>query len=80
MEFTKSDILEVGMTVTLRNVDDSFLNVLKSILTLRKEIQIDTEYESPNELTEKVIRESEEDKNLSPVYSSTKEFMAALNA
>ncbi len=68
------------MTVTLRNVDDSFLNILKSILILKNEIQMETEYDSPNELTEKVLKESEEGKNLSQVYTSTKDFMAALNA
>ena len=37
-------------------------------------------FEEPNELTEKVLKESEAGKNLSPVYKSTSDFMAALNA
>ena len=68
------------MTVTLRNVDEQFLNILESILPLRKDIQIFTEYDEPNELTEKVMADSENGKNLSPVYTSTSDFMAALNA
>ncbi len=68
------------MTVTLRNVDSQFLNILESILQLKKEIQIDTSYDEPNELTEKVLRDSETGKNLSPIYKTTEDFMAALNA
>ncbi len=68
------------MTVTLRNVDYQFLNILESILPLRKDIQITTDYEEPNELTEKVLRDSEQGKNVSPVFTSTSDFMAALNA
>lgn len=68
------------MTVTLRNVDYQFLNILESLLPLKREIQIDTEYDQPNELTEAVIRDSEKGKNLSPIYTSTSDFMAALNA
>lgn len=68
------------MTVTLRNVDYQFLNILESILPLRKDIQISTEYDEPNELTAKVLRDSEAGKNLSPVFTSTSDFMAALNA
>lgn len=68
------------MTVTLRNVDYQFLNIIESILALRKDIQIDTEYDEPNELTSKVMQDSENGKNLSPVYTSTSDFMAALNA
>ena len=30
------------MTVTLRNVDYEFLNIIESIFTLRKDIQIST--------------------------------------
>ena len=68
------------MTVTLRNVDYQFLNIIESILPLRKDIQISTTYDEPNELTEKVMRDSEAGKNLSPVFTSTSDFMAALNA
>ena len=68
------------MTVTLRNVDFQFLSILESLLQLKKEIQIDTTYDEPNELTDKVLRDSEAGKNLSPVYTSTEDFMAALNA
>ena len=68
------------MTVTLKNVDYQFLNVLESILTLRNDIQISTEYDEPNELTEKVMRDSDAGKNLSPVFTSTSDFIVALNA
>lgn len=68
------------MTVILRNVDYQFLNIIESILPLRQEVQIETEYEEPNELTEKVMKDSENGKNLSPVFNSTSDFMAALNA
>ena len=68
------------MTVTLRNVDYQFLNILEGILSQRKDIQITTKYDEPNELTTKVLRDSEAGKNLSPVFTSTKDFMAALNA
>ncbi len=68
------------MTVTLRNVDYQFLNILESLLPLKKDIQIDTEYDEPNELTIKVLQDSENGKNLSSVFTSTNDFMAALNA
>ena len=68
------------MTVTLRNVDYQFLNILESILPLKKDIQIETEYDEPNELTTKVMQDSGNGKNLSPVFTSTSDFMAALNA
>ena len=68
------------MTVTLRNVDSQFLNVIESLLTLRQNIQIETEDETPNKLTQKVISDSEKGLNLSPVYTSTSDFMADLNA
>lgn len=68
------------MTVILRNVDYQFLNIIESILPLRQDVQIETEYEEPNELTEKVMQDTENGKNLSPVFNSTSDFMAALNA
>lgn len=68
------------MTVTLKNVDYQFLNIIESILPLKKDIQISTEYDEPNELTEKVMLDSEAGKNLSSVFTSTSDFMAALNA
>jgi broad-specificity NMP kinase len=68
------------MTVTLRNVDAQFLNVIESLLSLRQNIQIETYEETPNELTQKVISDSEKGLNLSPIYTSTSDFMAALNA
>ena len=71
--------MEVNMVVTLKNVDPPFLKVLESLLELRKDICMET-FEEPNELTEKVLKESEAGKNLSPVYKSTSDFMAALNA
>lgn len=68
------------MVVTLRNVDAPFLQVIESLLQLRKDVYIESVDEEPNELTAKVLTESEEGKNLSPVYESTSDFMAALNA
>ena len=68
------------MVVTLKNVDIQFLNILESILSLRKDITIDTVDEEPNEFTEKVMLDSEAGINVSPIYTSTSDFMAALNA
>ena len=36
--------------------------------------------EEPNELTAKVLKDSEEGKNLSPAYNSTEKLMDALHA
>ena len=68
------------MIVTLRNVDTPFLTVIESLLQLRKDVYMETSEEEPNDLTAKVMAESEAGKNLSPVYKSTSDFMAALNA
>lgn len=68
------------MIVTLRNVDRPFLSVIESLLQLRKDVYMETSEEEPNDLTAKVMAESEAGKNLSPVYKSTSDFMAALNA
>jgi hypothetical protein len=68
------------MIVTLRNVDKPFLSVIESLLQLRKDVYMETSEEEPNDLTAKVMAESEAGKNLSPVYKSTSDFMAALNA
>ena len=68
------------MIVTLRNVDTTFLSVIESLLQLRKDVYMETSEEEPNDLTAKVMAESEAGKNLSPVYKSTSDFMAALNA
>ncbi len=68
------------MIVTLRNVDLELLKVIESLLTLRQNVQMETYDETPNELTQKVISDSEKGLNLSPVYTSTADFMAALNA
>ncbi|MBR3852307.1 MAG: hypothetical protein IKJ76_09775 [Fibrobacter sp.] len=68
------------MIVTLRNVDTPFLSVIESLLQLRKDVYMETSEEEPNDLTAKVMAESEAGKNLSPVYKSTSDFMAALNA
>lgn len=68
------------MIVTLRNVDTPFLNVIESLVQLRKDVYMETSEEEPNDLTAKVMAESEAGKNLSPVYKSTSDFMAALNA
>lgn len=68
------------MIVTLRNVDTPFLSVIESLLQLRKDVYMETSEEEPNDLTAKVMAESEAGKNLSPVYKSTSDFMAALKA
>lgn len=68
------------MIVTLRNVDTPFLNVIESLLQLRKDVYMETSEEEPNDLTAKVMAESVAGKNLSPVYKNTSDFMAALNA
>ncbi len=68
------------MIVTLRNVDTPFLSVIESLLQLRKDVYMETSEEEPNDLTARVMAESEAGKNLSPVYKSTSDFMAALNA
>lgn len=68
------------MIVTLRNVDTPFLSVIESLLQLRKDVYMETSEEEPNDLTAKVMAESEAGKNLSPVYQNTSDFMAALNA
>ena len=68
------------MIVTLRNVDTPFLSVIESLLQLRKDVSMETSEEEPNDLTAKVMAESEAGKNLSPVYKNTSDFMAALNA
>lgn len=68
------------MTIIIRNADYRFLDIIQSILPLCEGVEVDAEYDEPNELTERVIRDSEAGKNLSPVYTSTSDFMAALNA
>lgn len=78
------------MTVALKNVDYQFLDVLKSLLQLRSNIelfQVDDNFiksenhdEIPNDLTEKVLRDSEEGKNLSPVFTNIEDLMESLNA
>ena len=68
------------MTITLRNVDYQFLNIIQSLLPLCQNIQMETEEEEPNELTMQVLTDSESGKNLSPIYTNTSDFMAALNA
>nr|MBP3282417.1 hypothetical protein [Treponema sp.] len=68
------------MTITLQNVDYQFLDALKRLLSLRKDIKMTTESDELNELTEQVLKDSEAGRNLSPVFTSTSDFMAALNA
>ena len=46
------------MIVTLRNVDTPFLNVIESLLQLRKDVYMETSEEEPNDLTAKVMAES----------------------
>jgi len=43
-------------------------------------MNMNTTNEEPNELTAKVLKESEEGKNLSTAYNSTEELMDALHA
>ena len=38
---------EGKMTVTLRNVDYQFLNIIESILPLCKRVEVDTAYDEP---------------------------------
>ena len=54
------------MIVTLRNVDTPFLSVIESLLQLRKDIYMETSEEEPNDLTAKVMTESEAGKKPSP--------------
>ena len=69
------------MTIMLRNADERFLQVLESLLPFKKDIEIFTYYdEVPNEQTAKILKESQDGKNLSPIYTSTQELMDALNA
>ena len=69
------------MTIMLRNADERFLQVLESLLPFKKDIEIFTDYdEVPNEPTAKILKESQDGKNLSPIYTSTQELMDALNA
>ena len=68
------------MTITLRNVDYQFLNIIQSLLPLCQNIQMETDDEDPNELTMQVLADSEAGRNLSPVFTDTSDFMAALNA
>ena len=69
------------MTITSKNADERFLQVLESLLLFKKDIEIFTDYdEIPNEQTAQILKESQEGKNLSPLYISTQELMDALNA
>ena len=69
------------MTITLRNADERFLQVLESLLPFKKDIEIFTDYdEIPNEKTAQILKESQEGKNLSPLYTSTQDLMDSLNA
>ena len=69
------------MTITLKNADERCLQVLESLLPFKKDIEIFTDYdEIPNEQTAQILKESQEGKNLSPLYISTQELMDALNA
>ena len=69
------------MTIMLRNADERFLQVLESLLPFKKDIEIFTDYdEVPNEQTAKILKESQDGKNWSPIYTSTQELMDALNA
>jgi len=69
------------MTITLKNADERFLQVVESLLPFKKDIEIFIDYnEIPNEQTAQVLKEAQDGKNLSPIYTSTQELMDALNA
>lgn len=69
------------MTITLKNADERILQVLESLLPFKKDIEIFTDYdEIPNERTARILKDSQDGKNLSPIYTSTQELMDALNA
>lgn len=69
------------MTITLYNANDSLLNALKTFVAKWKDVEMETdEGDVPNALTEKVLRDAEAGKNLSPVYTNMQDFWDALNA
>ncbi|WP_069637213.1 hypothetical protein [Campylobacter pinnipediorum] len=66
------------MTITLTNVNQDFLNVIKSLLPLNRDVELYEEYE-PNNETLKVIKDIEDGKNLSKSFKNVDCIMKALN-
>ncbi len=58
----------------------SAINVFLRQVIREKRIPFEIGYESPNELTAKVLKETEEGKNLSPAFDSIDELMDSLHA
>ena len=58
----------------------SAINVFLKQVIRERRIPFEIGYETPNELTAKVLKETEEGKNLSPVYHSVSELMDSLHA
>jgi len=49
------------MTITLKNADERFLQVVESLLPFKKDIEIFIDYnETPNEQTAQVLKESQD--------------------
>ena len=74
---------DLAFNAVLNDVDSFSYNqivMLMARLTQALQAWAVTDEEVPNELTQKVMKDAENGKNLSPVYTSTKDFMAALNA
>lgn len=58
----------------------SAVNIFLKQVIRERRIPFEIGYETPNDLTAKVLKETEEGKNLSPVYHSIPELMDSLNA
>ena len=58
----------------------SAINVFLRQVIREKRIPFEIGYENPNELTAKVLKETEEEKNLSPAFDSIDELMDSLHA
>ena len=58
----------------------SAINVFLKQVIRERRIPFEIGYETPNELTAKVLKETEEGKNLSSVYHSVSELMDSLHA
>ncbi len=58
----------------------SAINVFLRQVIREKRIPFEIGYENPNELTAKVLKETEEGKNLSPTFDSIDELMDSLHA
>lgn len=58
----------------------SAINVFLRQVIREKRIPFEIGYENPNELTAKVLKETEEGKNLSPAFDSIDELMDSLHA